>query len=87
MAGTGRIIASIYGYEKALGGSYNFPGVTGRSNTFPGALTQLYPAPASTTINGVTILSVVEVLPTGLNQGSTKYYAAAAVATIEAAST
>ena len=85
MAGTGRIIASIYRH-----GTWNFPGVTGRLNNFPGALTMLYPAPAGTTVNGVTMQTVIQLLPSGLQtpqDDNLKYYAAADVATIQTAST
>jgi hypothetical protein len=85
MAGTGRIKASIYRH-----GNYNFPGVTGRFNTFPAALTHLYPAPAGTTVNGVTMQTVVQLLPSGLQtpkDDQLTYYAAASITDIETAST
>lgn len=85
MAGTGRIIASIYRQ-----GNYNFPGVTGRINHFPGALTHLYPAPAGTTVNGVTMQTVVQLLPSGLTtpkDDNLTYYAAASIGDIQTAST
>lgn len=85
MAGTGRIIASIYKQ-----GTYNFPGVTGRLNNFPGALTHLYPAPAGTTVNGVTMQTVVQLLPSGLTtpkDDNLTYYAAASIGDIQTAST
>lgn len=85
MAGTGRIIASIYRQ-----GNNNFPGKTGRLNNFPGQFTHLYPAPAGTTVNGVTMLTIVQMLPSGLQtpqDDNLTYYAAADVATIQSAST
>ncbi len=85
MAGTGRIIASIYRQ-----GTYNYPGVTGRLNHFPGALTHLYPAPAGTTVNGLTMLTVVSLLPSGLTtpkDDNLTYYAAASIGDIQTAST
>lgn len=85
MAGTGRIIASIYRY-----GNYDFPGATGRLNNFPSALTHMYPAPAGTIVNGVTMQTIIELLPSGLqtpNDPNDKFYAAADVAAIQTAST
>jgi hypothetical protein len=85
MAGTGRIIASIYRH-----GNWNFPGVTGRSNTFPGALTHLYPVTDGLTVNGVTMNTVIQLLPSGLQTPQDEkllYYSAATVAAIESAST
>lgn len=85
MAGTGRVIASIYRI-----GNYEFPGATGRLNNLPGAMTQFYPAPAGITVNGVTMQTVIELLPSGLQNPQVpdlKMYAAADVATIQSAST
>lgn len=85
MAGTGRVIASIYKID-----NYEFPGVTGRLNNFPGALTHFYPAPAGTTVNGVTMQTIIQLLPSGLGIPGIpgrKYYSAADVATIQTAST
>lgn len=90
MAGTGRVIASIYQID-------NNPipnvGTTGRLNNFPGALTHFYPAPTGSnavTVNGVAMLTVIELLPSGLKVPGfppRKYYSAADVATIQTAST
>lgn len=85
MAGTGRVIASIYRF-----GNYEFPGETGRLNNFPGALTHFYPAPSGITVNGITMQTVIHLLPSGLTNPQIpdgKYYAAADVATIQTAST
>ena len=86
MAGTGRIIASIYRY-----GNYDFPGTTGRLNNFPSALVHMYPAPAGTVSAGnVTLQTIIELLPSGLqtpNDPNNKFYAAADVAAIQTAST
>lgn len=85
MAGTGRVIASIYRI-----GNYDFPGVTGRLNNLPGAMTQFYPAPAGITVNGVTMLTVLEMLPSGLQNPQVpdrKMYSATSVADIQTAST
>lgn len=85
MAGTGRIKASIY-----RNGTWNFPGNQGRFNTFPGSLVHMYPAPSGMTVNGVTMQTVIQLLPSGLTtpgNDDLKYYAAADIATIESAST
>lgn len=85
MAGTGRIIASIYRI-----GNYDFPGNVGRLNNLPGALTHFYPAPAGTTVNGVTMQTIIELLPSGLQTPGVpnrRMYAAEDVAAIQTAST
>lgn len=86
MAGTGRIIASIYRY-----GTYDFPGVTGRMNNFPSALTRMHSAPPGTPpANGITMQTVIELLPSGLqtpNDPSNTFYAAASITDIQTAST
>jgi len=85
MAGTGRIIASIYQI-----GNYAFPGVTGRLQNLPGSLTKMYPAPLGTTVGSITIQTIIEMIPNGLqvaNIPDRKMYAAADVATIQTAST
>ena len=85
MAGTGRVIASIYKID-----NLEFPGATGRLNNFPGALAHFYPAPTGTIVNGVTMLTIIKILPSGLaipGNPPKKHYAAADVATIQTAST
>lgn len=85
MAGTGRIKASIYRH-----GINNFPGATGRFQTFPGNMTHLYPVPQPLTVNGVTMQTVVALLPSGLQTPADQqllYYSAASVTDIETAST
>jgi len=70
MALTGRIVASIYRYN-----AYDIPNAApGRTNSFPSAGCFFYQAPLGITSNGVTINSIIELLPTGLNVPSTKYY-------------
>lgn len=85
MAGTGRIIASIYRQ-----GTYPFSGNQGKTNYFPSALTHVYPAPAGITVNGVTMLSVIQLLPSGLTtpkDDSLTYYSAETPDAIQTAST
>lgn len=85
MALTGRVI--FHGYRKnqydlknAAGG----PATEGVPFNFPGALCELRPAPANTTANGVTMQSIIELLPSGLqrNGQSEFYYSADTLATL-----
>lgn len=71
-----RITASIYAIERNFGGRRDIPGATnGRTNVFTNmTMLQFYVAPLAVTANGVTMNSVIEVYPTGLNQPSVKYY-------------
>jgi len=85
MALTGRVISSIYRKDQydlknAAGG----PATQGIPFNLPSAHCLLYPAPANTTANGVTMQSIIELLPTGLYQNgqSHKYYSADTVATL-----
>lgn len=70
MSLTGRVVASIYnrnGYDLAAAG------VDGITENFPSQLTQFRAAKAGTTANGITMNSVIEILPTGLNVNPTIY--------------
>lgn len=81
----GRIPGSIY---RINGNDIKFGGaITGRSYNFPNVGTQIYDLPPGVTANGLTMNAVIEVLPTGLNQQSTKYYTPSTVADILAAGT
>lgn len=90
MAGTGRIISSAYRKNqndlKTAGGK---PATQGVSINLPSALCMLKPAPANTVANGVTMQTIIELLPTGLqrNGQSDQYYSADTVAAIQSAST
>ena len=75
MALTSRIIASIYGINGNPVGTNN-----GVYNSFPNTSAYFYPAPASTTFNGVTCNSIIVLLPTGLNVNATKFYSDATTA-------
>lgn len=72
MALTGRIIANVYGKN---GNALEKQGSTpnGRTNYFSNSGNQFYPAPAGTSINGITCNSIVEVYATGLNQINTTF--------------
>jgi hypothetical protein len=63
------------------------PAAQGVLMSFPSGLTFIEPAPANTTANGVTMQSIISLLPAGLNQLSNKYYSAADVATLSTAAT
>lgn len=70
MALTGRIVASVYNYN---GNDLPQAGLSGIANSFPSANAFFYPTPAGTTANGVTMNSVIQLLPTGLNVNGAKY--------------
>jgi hypothetical protein len=73
-----QFLASIYGYNgNAVGTS------AGQPQTFPSAGVRIYPAPSSTTFNGVTAVSIIEILPTGLNQKGRYFYSAATVVALQ----
>lgn len=72
MALTGRVIFSAYPYN---GKGDPTSATIGRMQSLPSALTNFYAAPPGTTAgNNITINSIVELLPTGLNQPSKKFY-------------
>lgn len=76
----GRITASIY---RINGNDVSFAGVkTGRTYNWPNVGVQFYDLPPGVTANGFTMNAVIEVLPTGLNQPSTKYYTPSTAAQI-----
>ena len=79
MSLTNRIVANVYGidaYDVSKGVA------NGRKNYFPYVGTLIYDAPINTTYMGVTVNSVVELLPTGLQVDSKKYYCVETVATL-----
>jgi len=70
MALTGRIVASVYRI-----GSYDIPNaLPGRSNSLPSAGCTIFATAPGVTSNGVTMNSVIRLLPTGLNVNPTDYY-------------
>lgn len=86
MAMTGRII--FWGYRKNqydLKNPAGNPATQGVPFNLPNGLCNVYPAPASTTANGVTMQSIIEFIPQGLykNGQSDKYYSADTVATLQ----
>lgn len=77
MALTSRIVANVYGknaYDISKGTAY------GRKEYFANTGNIFYPAPIDTTYMGVTVNSVIEVLPTGLVVDSDKYYCVETIA-------
>lgn len=85
MALTGRVI--FHGYRKNqydLKNAAGNPATQGVPLNLPAPLCILSPAPANTTANGVTMQSIIELLPSGLyhNGQSDKYYSADTVATL-----
>lgn len=83
MALTGRLLSSSYRKDQYdQKSSIGAPATMGVLLNLPAALCIPRPAPANTVANNVTMLSIVELLPTGLNQQSTFYYVADSVATL-----
>jgi hypothetical protein len=68
----------LRGLNNALG----TPATQGVGVSFPSALCSISAAPPNTVVNGVTQVSLIEVLPTGLNQPSTFYSSAQTVAAL-----
>jgi len=86
MALTGRVITSAYRKNQYdLTTARGIPATMGVPINLPSALCQLSPAPSGTTANGVTMNSIIELLPSGLyhNGQSTFYYSADSVATLQ----
>lgn len=85
MALTGRVIFSAYRRNQYdLNTARGIPATQGVPQNLPSALCLLSPAPSGTTANGVTMNSIIELLPSGLyhNGQSTFYYSADTVATL-----
>jgi hypothetical protein len=81
-------IVSITAYQRnqyALLNPNGTPATSGIAYGFPVNTFAAYPCPANTVANGVTMNSIVEVAPTGLNQVPVLFYTDASVATINAA--
>lgn len=85
MALTGRVNASIYRKDQYdLKSNIGAPATMGVPQSFPTNLCNFYPAPSGTTANGVTMVTIIEELPSGLyNNGmSHKYYTADTITTL-----
>jgi len=86
MAGNNSFSAYIYGID-APGGSTEISAAGGQLNGFSSSGVHFYP---TTDVRGkaqVTCAAVIEVLATGLNQKSTKYYTDSSVVTLVTAAT
>lgn len=80
-------LASIYRINaQDLNKSTGIPATQGIPMSFPNQGVLFYPPVGTVVANGVTMASVIEVLPTGLNQPSKKYYTDSSVATLNTAS-
>jgi hypothetical protein len=82
-------IVSVTAYQRnqyALKNANGTPATSGIVFGFPVESFLAYPCASGTTANGVTMNSIVEVVPTGLNQTSVYYYTNATVAAINSAS-
>ena len=79
-------LTSCYGYSAQESNSVNpLPtggGTQGSLQSFPSAGTRFYPAEPSSVINGVTVNSVIVLLPTGLNNKPLKFYSVDTVTTL-----
>lgn len=81
-------IVSVTAYQRnqyALNNANGTPATSGIAFGFPVESFLAYPCPSGTTANGVTMNTIVEVIPTGLNQTSVYYYTTATVATLNSA--
>ena len=81
---------AFYAYQiDSPGGQTTIQSPNGAYQSLPSALSRIYAAPAGTTagVNAVTILSIVETFPQGLNVKGTKYYTDTAAATLNTAAT
>jgi hypothetical protein len=82
-------IVSITAYQRnqyALLNPNGTPATSGISYGFPVEGFVAYPCPSGTVANGVTMNSIVEVAPTGLNQVPVLFYTTSTVAQINTAS-
>jgi hypothetical protein len=82
-------LSSIYRIDQYDTKSTLGSGATmGVPHSFPSGLTKMYPVPyPGVTANGVEMASIIEMLPTGLNQPAHKYYTADSVSTLNTAAT
>jgi hypothetical protein len=81
-------IVSITAYQRnqyALLNSNGTPATSGIAYGFPVDTFAAYPCPSGVVANGVTMNTIVEVAPTGLNQVPVLFYTDATVATINSA--
>ena len=87
------LLASVYASRRgnsaprAILSPLNVPATQGVQVSFPSAGTIFYPIPtgfaASNVFNGATTQTIIEVLPTGLNQPSMYYFSSETVAALD----
>ena len=88
MAGNNHFLTQIYGLSYPLNNAIEtLNGSMGVAHSFPSAGYRAYGLQTATVISGVTVNSVVESVPTGLNTKSLKFYSVDSVATINTAAT
>lgn len=75
------ISAYIYGIDSP-GGQTEISAAGGQQNLFAVGGVHIYPTTSARGKANVTCAAVIEVLPTGLNQISTKYYTDSTMATL-----
>ena len=80
-------LASIYAVQSPLGAYTYLAGTQGVLNSFPSAGTRIYVADAGTVAGSVTMNSVIELLPTGLNVHGFKFWTPTDVSTLNTAAT
>lgn len=86
MAMTGRLITWVYRKNQYdLKDPAGHPAAQGVPVNFTNSLCNIFPAPANTVANGVTMQSIIELLPSGLyhNGQSDRYYSADPIATLQ----
>ena len=71
-----------FGAVRALNNALGTPATQGIAQSFPSSLCTISAAPPGTVILGVTQVSVIEVLPTGLNQPSNYFFSAQTVSAL-----
>lgn len=78
-----QFLSYIYGID-APGGKTEISAPGGEPNTFPSASgVRIYPTTQTRGVAQVACQSVIELLPTGLNQKPTKFYSAETVAALQ----
>jgi len=89
-----QFLAQVYGKSlgygrpiRALTSALGVPAIQSVGVSIPSALAVISAAPPNTVVNGVTQISLIEVLPTGLNQPSTFYSSAQTVAALSSLAT
>lgn len=84
MALTGRVISSGYRKDQYdLKSNIGLPATMGVPLNLPAGLCTLTPVAGTVTANGVTMNTIIKLLPTGLNQQPVSYYVADSIATIQ----